>query len=311
MTIVESDGNYIEPITVKNLNIYSGETYSVLVKADQDASRNYWAATNVVSRERKTPPGLTIFNYYPNQPTRQPSTIPPSGPAWNDTNYRMAQSQALRALQGHVPPPPPTTDETLIFLGTQNHIDGYVRWSINNISFTQPKTPYLIAIKNNLTNQFDQNPPPKTYDYANYDIYIPNPNPNSTYSNAIYRLKFNSTVDVILQNANMMKPNNSETHPWHLHGHDFWVLGYGNGKYDPKRDPQKYNFVNAIVKNTVPLHPYGWTAIRFVSDNPGVWAFHCHIDPHFYLGMGVVFESGMDYVGELPDSIMGCGEAKG
>ncbi|KAJ6987503.1 hypothetical protein NC653_020681 [Populus alba x Populus x berolinensis] len=26
--------------------------------------------------------------------------------------------------------------------------------------------------------------------------------------------------------------NSSETHPWHLHRHDFWALGYGTGKYN-------------------------------------------------------------------------------
>ena len=49
----------------------------------------------------------------------------------------------------------------------------------------------------------------------------------------------------------------------------------------------------------------------FRSDNPGVWAFHCHIESHFYMGMGVVFEEGVEGVGKLSSSIMGCGKAKG
>ena len=40
MTVVEADGHYVEPFVVKNLFIYSGETYSVLIKADQEPSRN-------------------------------------------------------------------------------------------------------------------------------------------------------------------------------------------------------------------------------------------------------------------------------
>lgn len=43
------------------------------------------------------------------------------------------------------------------------------------------------------------------------------------------------------------------------HGHDFWVLGYGKGKFDLSRDPKDYNLVDPIMKNKVPLHPYGWT----------------------------------------------------
>ncbi|GKD92361.1 L-ascorbate oxidase, partial [Tanacetum coccineum] len=67
-----------------------------------------------------------------------------------------------------------------------------------------------------------------------------------------------------------------------------------------------YNLVNLIKKNTVPLHPFGWTALRFVADNPGVWAFHCHVEAHFFLGMGVVFAEGVEKIGALPPSIIGC-----
>ncbi|CBI21464.3 unnamed protein product, partial [Vitis vinifera] len=119
---------------------------------------------------------------------------------------------------------------------TGTKINGYVRWSVNNVSFNLPHTPYLIALKENITGAFDPTPPPNGYDFVNYDIYNVANNTNATSSNSIYRLQFNTTVDIILQNANTMNKNNSETHPWHLHGHNFWVLGYGEGKFD--------NFIN-------------------------------------------------------------------
>ncbi|KAL5703897.1 L-ascorbate oxidase [Ranunculus cassubicifolius] len=317
MTVVETDGHYVEPFVVKNLNIYSGETYSVLVKADQDPSRNYWATSSIVSRNpvtatSVTPPGLAIFNYYPNHPRKSPPTVPTNGPRWNDSDIRLAQSVAIKARQGYSIPPPLSSDRVIILLNTQNELDGYRKWAVNNVSFTLPHTPYLIALKDNLgTHLFDQRPPPDTYDVANYDIFKVQPNANTTTTDSIYRLKFNTTVDIILQNANTMNPNNSETHPWHLHGHDFWVLGYGKGKFDPINDPKKYNLANPIMKNTVPVHPLGWTAFRFHADNPGVWAFHCHIEAHFYMGMGVVFEEGVEQVAVLPSSIKGCGETRG
>ncbi|KAI4317234.1 hypothetical protein L6164_025123 [Bauhinia variegata] len=310
MTVVEADGHYVEPFVVQNLFIYSGETYSVLVKADQDPSRNYWITTNVVSRPNTTPAGLAVFNYYPNHPRRSPPTSPPPAPAWDDVDSRMNQSIAIKARQGHIITPPTTSDRVIVFLNTQNKINGYVRWSVNNVSFNLPHTPYLIALKENITDAFDQTPPPDGYDFLNYDIYSVQNNTNATSSNEIYRLQFNITVDIILQNANTMNKNNSETHPWHLHGHDFWVLGYGKGKFDMYKDPAKYNLVNPIMKNTVAVHPFGWTALRFRTDNPGVWAFHCHIESHFYMGMGVVFEEGIERIGDLPSSIMGCGHTK-
>ncbi|KAK5843337.1 L-ascorbate oxidase [Gossypium arboreum] len=312
MTVVEADGHYVEPFVVQNLFLYSGETYSVLVKADQDPTRNYWITSNIVGRSApKTPPGLGVFVYYPNHPRRSPPTTPPPPPLWNNTDPRLAQSHAIKARQGYIHTPPSRSDRVIVFLNTQNTINGNVRWSVNNVSFALPHTPYLIALKENLTHVFNQNPPPDGYDFQNYDIRIVQENKNATSSNGVYRLNFNSTVDIILQNANSMILNTSETHPWHLHGHDFWVLGYGEGKFDMFNDPMKYNLVNPIMKNTVPVHPYGWTALRFRADNPGAWAFHCHIESHFYMGMGVVFAEGIDKVGKLPSSIMGCGETQG
>ncbi|KAI4963814.1 hypothetical protein ZWY2020_010426 [Hordeum vulgare] len=43
---------------------------------------------------------------------------------------------------------------------------------------------------------------------------------------------------------------------------------------------------------------------------PGVWLFHCHVEAHVFMGMGVVFEEGVERVGWLPSSIMGCGRSK-
>ncbi|KAJ8765754.1 hypothetical protein K2173_014876 [Erythroxylum novogranatense] len=310
MTVVETDGHYVKPFVVQNLFIYSGETYSVLVTTDQDPARNYWLTTNVVSRNATTPPGVGILNYYPNHPRRYPPTNAPSGPIWNDVKPRLAQSQAIRAHQSFIIPPPATSDRVIVLLNTQNNVSGYRRWSVNNVSFTLPHTPYLVGLKQNLLHTFNQVPPPDRLDLTNYDIRSPPPNPNATISDSIYRLKFNTTVDIILQNANSLVLNNSETHPWHLHGHDFWVLGYGEGKFDMANDTKKYNLVDPIMKNTVPVHPYGWTALRFKADNPGAWLFHCHIESHFFMGMGVVFEEGIEKVGKLPSSIMGCGEAR-
>ncbi|KAK1361690.1 L-ascorbate oxidase [Heracleum sosnowskyi] len=313
MTVVEADGHYVDPFVVKNLFIYSGETYSVIVKADQDPSRNYWAVSKIVSRSGNTTNGLAIINYYPNHPKRSPPTRPPAGPEWNDTKSRQDQSLSIKSHPNFIHSPPQTSDRVIVLLNTQNEINGRRRWSVNNVSFNLPHTPYLIALKERLGHSFDQTPPPDGYNTTTYDIFKAQDNTNATSSNSIYRLKFNSVVDLILQNAQTMNKNksDSETHPWHLHGHDFWVLGYGEGKFNKSTDPQKYNLVNPIMKNTVPVHRFGWTALRFRADNPGTWAFHCHIESHFYMGMGIVLEEGIEKVGKLPSSIMGCGDTKG
>ncbi|KAJ1281952.1 hypothetical protein BS78_03G012700 [Paspalum vaginatum] len=310
MTVVEADGHYVKPFVVRTLFVYSGETYSVLLKADQDPSRNYWAASNVVGRERNTTSGLAILSYAGNDPRRAPPTDQqPEAPAWDDVAPRKEQSRAIVAHPDHAVPAPPAADRRLLLLNTQNRIDNHLRWAINGVSLRFPDTPYLVSMKRGLRGAYDQRPPADAYDYRGYDISSP-PTANGTVASAVYRLALGSVVDVVLQNAAMTNGKN-ETHPWHLHGHDFWVLGYGDGKFDPERDTGKLNLRDPIMKNTVPLHPMGWTAVRFVADNPGVWLFHCHIEAHVYMGMGVVFEEGVDRVARLPKSIMGCGRSRG
>lgn len=134
----------------------------------------------------------------------------------------------------------------------------------------------------------------------------PAANQNTNQGDMVYTFEFNTTIDVILQNANVIKPGVSEIHPWHLHGHDFWVLRYGEGKF-VEADEAKFNLQNPPLKNTVPIFPYGWTALRFVADNPGVWAFHCHIEPHLHLGMGVIFAEGVRRLPEIPHEGLICG----
>ncbi|RCV29333.1 hypothetical protein SETIT_6G004600v2 [Setaria italica] len=227
MTVVEADGHYVRPVVVDSLFVYSGETYSVLVKADQDPSRNYWAASHVVGRRRETPSALAVLSYAGNDP-RSP---PPAGPAWDDAAPRVAQSRSPAAAHpDHVLPAPPRPDRTLLLLNTQNRIDGHVRWAINGLSLRFPATPYLVSMKRGLRGAYDdQRPPADAYDnYRSFDIASP-PAANGTVASAAYRLALGSVVDVVLQNTAALN-GRSETHPWHLHGHDFWVLGYGEGK---------------------------------------------------------------------------------
>ncbi|GLJ51159.1 hypothetical protein SUGI_1088850 [Cryptomeria japonica] len=167
-------------------------------------------------------------------------------------------------------------------------------------------------MKYNIMNAYDTTPPPDFYTPRDYNITIPPPNLNAVNGSGVYVFKLNSVVDVILQNANTLTPtiNSSEIHPWHMHGHDFWILGYGDGVFHPVNDPPKYNMANPPLRNTVALFPYGWTAIRFRADSPGVWPFHCHLEAHFFMGMGVMFAEGIDNVGELPTRGMGCGLTK-
>lgn len=47
------------------------------------------------------------------------------------------------------------------------------------------------------------------------------------------------------------------------------MVGKGLGNIDSNKDPQKFNLVDPVERNTVAVPTAGWIAIRFKADNPG------------------------------------------
>ncbi|XWS74853.1 hypothetical protein CRYUN_Cryun01aG0033700 [Craigia yunnanensis] len=68
-----------------------------------------------------------------------------------------------------------------------------------------------------------------------------------------------------------------------------YTVGRGVGNFDPEKDPQKFNLVDPVERNTISVPTAGWTAIRFKADNPGVWFFHCHLEVHTTWGLKMAF----------------------
>jgi hypothetical protein len=93
------------------------------------------------------------------------------------------------------------------------------------------------------------------------------------------------TLRVVVNNPTMM------AHPMHLHGQRFYLLGTGlDGPFfDPDTDTEKLNLENPIMMDTAYVPGMGWLVIEFQANNPGWWAFHCHIDAHFSAGMVMAF----------------------
>ncbi|KAI0649905.1 multicopper oxidase-domain-containing protein [Trametes meyenii] len=70
-------------------------------------------------------------------------------------------------------------------------------------------------------------------------------------------------------------------HPFHLHGHKFWIVGSGAGRYQHQALENK----TPMLRDTLVIPAYTYTVLRFVADNPGYWAFHCHIQWHMAAGL--------------------------
>ena len=124
-------------------------------------------------------------------------------------------------------------------------------------------------IKGVFTDDFPGNPP-VVYNYTGSSPA----NIGTNNGTRVYRLGFNTSVQIVLQGTAVIAP---ETHPTHLHGFNFYVVGSGLGNFDPVEDPKRFNLVDPVERNTIGVPTAGWTAIRFRADNPGE-----HLPPYMY-----------------------------
>ena len=63
---------------------------------------------------------------------------------------------------------------------------------------------------------------------------------------------------------------------------------------------------NAIKRDTLVVEAYAWALVRFVADNPGLWAFHCHIAWHLAAGLMMQVMSRPDVLATtvIPDDVL-------
>lgn len=138
--------------------------------------------------------------------------------------------------------------------------------SLNNISFVMPPIGLLQSHYFNISGVFRTDFPDRPPTPFNYTGAPLTANLRTAVGTRLSKIAFNSTVELVLQDTNLLTV---ESHPFHLHGYNFFVVGTGIGNFNPAKDQAKYNLVDPIERNTVGVPTGGWTAIRFRADNPG------------------------------------------
>ncbi|PKA56159.1 Laccase-22 [Apostasia shenzhenica] len=295
LTVVEVDAIYTKPFTTDTLVITPGQTTNVLLTADKGAGRYLITASPfmdamVVAVDNKT--ATATLHYEGTLATTAVTTtaLPPR----NATPVAAGFAGSLRSLNSKDFPAnvPRSVDHSLIFtigLGVnpcQSCVNGSrVVAAVNNVSFVMPTTALLQAHffkqKGVFTTDFPGKPP------VAFNFTGAGPaNLHTQNGTKVYRLAFNSKVQIVLQDTGIIAP---ESHPVHLHGFNFFVVGQGVGNYDPKTSPEKFNLVDPTERNTFGVPSGGWAAIRFTADNPGVWFLHCHFEVHTTWGLKMAF----------------------
>nr|XP_043607462.1 laccase-15-like [Erigeron canadensis] len=301
LTVVGADGSYTKPLTKQYVVISPGQTLDCMFEANQASGRYYMAARaystgTQISFDNTTTTGIV---QYDNAGSVSNITAPllPSLPYYNDTTAAFDFLGNLRILDPLKYPLNKydmqifSTVSINMFPCQNNSCAGpngtRLAASMNNISFVSPSTDILRAYYNHINGVFGTgfpSVPPIFYNFTGNDLPLILQTPKR--ATEVRVIEYDSVIEMVFQGTNLIA---GLDHPMHLHGYNFYVVGWGFGNFDAKKDPLNYNLVDPPFRSTVLVPINGWAAIRFKAHNPGVWFMHCHLERHLTWGMNTVF----------------------
>ncbi|KAK9155857.1 hypothetical protein Sjap_003337 [Stephania japonica] len=304
LTVVDADAVYVKPFNTTTLLITPGQTTNVLLHTKPyNPNANFLMAarpyvTGQGTFDNSTTAGILEYEY-PSDVTQNIKKLPlfkPKLPTLNDTSFATNFTKRFRSLASLQFPAnvPKTVTRRFFFtvgLGTnpcpKNHTcqgpnGSMFAASVNNVSFALPTTALLQA--HFLRQSYKVYTADFPYEPTLPFNYTGNPPTNTNVSNGtkLVVLPFNASVELVMQDTSIL---GAESHPLHLHGFNFFVVGMGFGNYNPSKDAAKFNLLDPVERNTIGVPAGGWVAIRFQADNPGVWFMHCHLEIHTSWGL--------------------------
>ncbi|XP_027155668.1 monocopper oxidase-like protein SKU5 [Coffea eugenioides] len=277
MVLVETEGSYTNQVVLESLDVHVGQSYSVLVTADQDESDYYMVATpKLLNASDGSPLVAKGLLHYANSANTVSGPLP-SGPDPYDIDFSVGQAKSIRwnLTTGAARPNPQgtfnitniTLSQTFILHGSITEIDGLPRFAVNNVSYLAPNTPLKLAdefVNGSGVYQLDAFPTQAINDAAAYGASV---------ASGIHK----GWLEIVLKNDLGMVDS------WHLDGFGFYVVGFGEGDWTPE-SRASYNLFDPVVRSTVQVYPKRWTAVYVFLDNPGMWNLRSQHLKNWYLG---------------------------
>ncbi|KAI0477166.1 multicopper oxidase-domain-containing protein [Xylariaceae sp. FL0804] len=259
MTVVETDFVPVEATApVDTLFLGIGQRANVIIDATQPVG-NYWMNVSLFSDgcgASDNPYPAAIVHYAGAAQGKKPTNPGPAVANLNcrdDLSYQPVVSRQAPSSEFSATPAD-TLDVVLNSTST-------VRWLVNdssmNVEWDKPVLQYVL----------DGN---TSYPRSDNIISINTPNQWTFW---------------VIENQSPI------SHPMHLHGHDFLVLGTsaaGAGGFTAA-DAGALAYANPTRRDVTMLPPTGWLVLAFAADNPGAWLMHCHIAWHVAGGLSVQF----------------------
>ncbi|GMY09313.1 monocopper oxidase-like protein SKU5 [Fagus crenata] len=155
MVVVETEGSYTNQITVDTLDVHVGQSYSVLVTADQIEADYYIVASPKLqpSSDSSSLVGVGVLHY--SNSNTQVSGPLPIGPDPFNLSFSVIQAKSIRwnMTAGAARPNPQgtfnvtnvTLSQTFILQNSVAEIQGLPRYVVKNVSYYTQDTPLKLA----------------------------------------------------------------------------------------------------------------------------------------------------------------------
>ncbi|KAF9445763.1 multicopper oxidase [Macrolepiota fuliginosa MF-IS2] len=266
LTVIEVEGAAVRPYTINTIQILAGQRYSVVLNAGQPVG-NYWIRALPNSGHRHLSSDFTNgVNSAILRYSGAPNTDPVS--TQQATQRKLVETE-LHPMSSPFAPGSPTPDGAdYVFNLTFDFDFTTFLFTVNGHSFKPPTVPVLLQIMSGARTAHELLP-----------------------DGSVFVVERNKTVQVNMPSGLIGGP-----HPFHLHGHTFSVVRSADSGFFNFLDPVRRDVVNAGDTSG------DYVSIRFTTDNPGPWIFHCHIDFHLEDGLAFVFAEAPDAIKPIPPS---------
>ncbi|KAI4295911.1 hypothetical protein L6164_035907 [Bauhinia variegata] len=303
MKLVEVEGSHTVQNLYSSLDIHLGQSYSVLVTADQPVQDYYVVVSSRFTRRVLT---TTAVLHYSNSQKGVSGPVPP-GPTL-DIRSSLFQARSIRwNLTASGPRPNPQgsyhygmikPSRTIMFANSAPIINGKQRYAVNSVSYVAPDTPLKLA---------DYFGIPGVFYVGSIQSYPPGG--NAYLQTSVLGANFHEFVEIVFQNWE------NSVQSWHIDGYSFFVVGFGGGQWTPA-SRAGYNLRDTVARCTTQVYPRSWTAIYMALDNVGMWNIRSENWARQYLGQQLylrVYTSSKSWRDEypIPKNALLCGRARG
>ncbi|GAB4832984.1 hypothetical protein Ancab_007005 [Ancistrocladus abbreviatus] len=303
LTLVEVEGTHTLQTTYSSLDVHVGQSYSVLVTADQPPKDYY-----IVVSTRFTSQVLTTTGVLHYSNSAGPVSGPIPGGPTIQIDWSLSQARSVRMnLTASGPRPNPqgsyhygliNTTRTIVLQNSAGQVNGKQRYAVNSVSFVPADTPLKIADYFQIGGVF------------RVGSISDRPTGGGIYlDTSVLGANYRAFIEIVFQN-----PDNIVL-SWHLDGYSFFVVGMDGGTWSPASRSQ-YNLRDAIFRSTTQVYPKSWTAIYIALDNVGMWNLRSEFWAHQYLGQQLylrVYTTSTSLRDEypIPKNALLCGRAQG